>query len=89
MPATRRDLLKGAAILALPRCVRAADPPSLVIAQLSAYMAAAGGRALPAEALEYTKHHIIDTVAAMVSGTELPPGKVALAMARAQAGLTT
>ena len=53
---------------------------------LSDYMAAAKGRALPAEVVEKAKHHILDTVAAMVSGSELPPGKAALTLARAQAG---
>ena len=53
---------------------------------LSGYMAAAKDRALPAEAVEKAKHHILDTFAAMVSGSELPPGKAALALARAQAG---
>jgi 2-methylcitrate dehydratase PrpD len=53
---------------------------------LSRYMAAARDRALPPEVLEKAKHHILDTFAAMISGSELPPGKVALAFARAQGG---
>ena len=53
---------------------------------LSAYMAAAKDRALPPEVVEKAKHHILDTFAAMVSGSELPPGRAALALARAQAG---
>ena len=53
---------------------------------LSGYMAAAKDRALPAEVIEKAKHHILDTVAAMVSGSELPPGRAALTFARAQAG---
>ena len=52
-------------------------------------MAEAAGRALPEEVVEKTKHHILDTLAAMVSGAELPPGKVALAMAKAHAGEKT
>ena len=39
--------------------------------------------------IEKTKHHILDTLAAMVSGTELPPGKVAQAMAKAHTGEKT
>ncbi len=35
---------------------------------------------------EKAKHHILDTIAAMISGSELPPGHAALALARAQAG---
>jgi 2-methylcitrate dehydratase PrpD len=57
-----------------------------VMSALSAYMAAAKDRALPADVAEKAKHHILDTIAAMVSGSELPPGHAALGLARAQAG---
>ena len=60
-----------------------------MILKLGNYMAEAAGRALPEEVVEKTKHHILDTLAAMVSGAELPPGKVALAMAKAHAGEKT
>ena len=94
---TRRSLLKAAggaalAIAAIPaRRARAAgaDDASRVIERLSAYMAAAGARALPAEVQEQTKHHILDTLGAMISGSNLPPGKTAVAFARASAGATT
>ena len=94
MQTTRRNLLKGAAAVVtgvtLPlRVARAANPPSPVIVKLGNYMAEAAGRALPEEVIEKTKHHILDTLAAMVSGTELPPGKVALAMAKAHTGEKT
>jgi 2-methylcitrate dehydratase PrpD len=56
------------------------------MATLSAYMAAAKDRALPPAVAEKAKHHILDTFAAMISGSELPPGRAALALARAQAG---
>jgi 2-methylcitrate dehydratase PrpD len=46
-------------------------------------MSEAGGRDLPPDALEKTKHHVIDTLAAMVSGVELPPARVALKFAQA------
>ena len=49
--------------------------------ELSRYMAAAGERPLPPEVIEHTKHHVLDTVAAMVSGTELLPGQAALRFA--------
>ena len=49
-------------------------------------MAAAKDRALPSAVVEKAKHHILDTFAAMISGSELPPGRAALALARAQAG---
>ncbi len=90
MQITRRNLLKGAAALTLPlRFARAANPPSATILKLGNYMAEAAGRALPEEVIEKTKHHILDTLAAMVSGTELPPGHVALAMAKAHPGEKT
>src|SRR5262245_31749199 len=57
-----------------------------VMSALSAYMAAAKDRALPTDVVEKAKHHILDTFAAMISGAELPPGRAALALARAQAG---
>jgi 2-methylcitrate dehydratase PrpD len=53
---------------------------------LSGYMAAAKDRPLPPDVTEKAKHHILDTFAAMLSGSELPPGRAALALARAQAG---
>jgi len=90
MQTTRRTLLKSAAALAVSlRFARAATPPSPVILKLGNYMAEAAGRALPDEVIEKTKHHILDTLAAMVSGTELPPGKVAQAMAKARTGEKT
>src|SRR6266404_3389453 len=57
-----------------------------VIGQLSAYMAAAGTRAIPDDAIEKTKHHVLDTFAAMISGVDLPPGKTAMRFAHAYAG---
>jgi 2-methylcitrate dehydratase PrpD len=94
---TRRHLLEragwalaaaaGAPAGALRAEPRAQEGPtkggSAVMATLSTYMSEAGGRELPAEALEKTKHHLLDTLAAMVSGVELPPGQVALKFARA------
>ena len=56
------------------------------MARLSTYMAAAKDGSLPADVVEKAKHHILDTFAAMLSGSELPPGRAALALARAQAG---
>ena len=63
-----------------------AQAVSPAMTTLSSYMAAAKDRAVPAEVAEKAKHHILDTFAAMISGSELPPGKAALALARAQAG---
>ncbi|HYY38348.1 MAG TPA: MmgE/PrpD family protein [Xanthobacteraceae bacterium] len=44
---------------------------------LSDYMAAAGSRPLPDEATEHAKHHLLDTLASIVSGSELLPGQAA------------
>ena len=43
---------------------------------LSEYIAGAGSRALPDDVVEAAKHHIIDTLAAIVSGSRLHPGRV-------------
>ena len=87
---SRRELIgRGALALcaaALPSVRLRAQAISPMMATLSGYMAAAKSRALPAEVIEKAKHHTLDTFAAMVSGSELPPGKAALALARAQAG---
>jgi 2-methylcitrate dehydratase PrpD len=91
MKLTRRRLLQGVSSLAaasvLPRrAAKAANPGISIIGTLSAYMSEAQRRALPSEVVEKAKHHILDTFAAMVSGSTLPPGRVALEFARAHAG---
>jgi 2-methylcitrate dehydratase PrpD len=53
---------------------------------LSAYMSEAANRPLPEEVAEKTKHHILDTLAAMISGCNLLPGQRALQFARAHGG---
>jgi 2-methylcitrate dehydratase PrpD len=85
---SRRTVLGGlAAAATLPRGARAAaDDVSPVMRKLSAYMAQAGERALPDKAAREAKYHILDTLAAMISGSELPPGQHALAFARAYGG---
>ena len=45
---------------------------------LSAYMAGAARGPLSREVAEKTKHHIIDSLAAMVSGAALLPGRRAV-----------
>ena len=54
--------------------------------ELTAYMNAAGTRALPAEAAEHAKHHLLDTLASMISGSQLLPGEAALRYVRAHGG---
>jgi 2-methylcitrate dehydratase PrpD len=59
---------------------------SPIMTRLSAFMSAAANAALPAEVVEKTKHMILDTLAAMISGSELPPGRFAINFARAYKG---
>jgi len=99
---TRRGLLQRAgltiAAAALPSGRAMAGRPakpamaaggqsiSPVMAKLSTYMSQARGLALPGEVVEKTKQHILDTLAAMVSGSELLPGRKAIQFVRAYGG---
>lgn len=89
---TRREALKQAGAFIATAGLRtqafaaAPAPVSQVMTTLSAYMSEAAGRALPENVVEAAKHHILDTFAAMISGADLPPGRVALKFARAHAG---
>jgi hypothetical protein len=56
------------------------------MARLASYMSAAGRRALPDAVVLEAKNHILDTLAAAISGSELPPGIQALKFARAYGG---
>jgi 2-methylcitrate dehydratase PrpD len=76
-----------AAGAAFPRESGAAvEQISPVMRKLSTYMSEATGHAIPARVVEETKYHILDTLAAMVSGAELPPGHQALRFAHAVGG---
>jgi 2-methylcitrate dehydratase PrpD len=68
------------------RDVPSASPESSVMEELSAYMSAAHDRTLPADVVEATKEHALDTLAAIVSGSQLLPGKAAIRFARAYGG---
>jgi 2-methylcitrate dehydratase PrpD len=97
---TRRRLIKlsglSTVLAALPPGVAKAgsflhpdEPPqsvSPIMQQLSTYMSAASTRVLPDEVIEIAKQHILDTFAAMISGSGLPPGRAALEFARAYGG---
>ncbi len=89
---SRRHLLRGAggllAAAAVPsrKAAAAVDSAGSIIGTLSSYMADAASRELPAAVIEKTKHHVLDTFAAMISGSTLPPGRVAVQFARAYAG---
>jgi 2-methylcitrate dehydratase PrpD len=54
--------------------------------RLSAYIAAAPRKPLPANVLERTKHHVLDTLAAMVSGSRLLPGRKGIAYVKGLGG---
>ena len=59
---------------------------SPVMRELSQYIAGALRRPLPDAVVEKTKHHVLDTLAAMVSGSRLLPGRKAIAYAKALGG---
>src|SRR5438128_9944313 len=63
--------------------------PGPQMSALSAYMSAAGTRALPAEAAEHAKHHLLDPLASMISGSELLPGQAAQRYIRTHGGKGT
>ena len=49
---------------------------SEVMEKLAIYIADAGKMHLPKDAAEHGKHHLIDTLASVISGSRLPPGKI-------------
>jgi 2-methylcitrate dehydratase PrpD len=87
---SRRDLLRGAALAlgaaVLPSLRVRAQQVGEVMAALSSYMVASRKRSLPATVVELAKHHILDTIAAMISGSQLPPGRAALRLAAGEGG---
>jgi 2-methylcitrate dehydratase PrpD len=100
---TRRDLLElaglatGVAAFSAPSAFAfnsppqesAAKPAGSIMNPLSTYMSDAATHPLPDEITEKAKHHILDTLAAMVSGSTLLPGKRALEFAQAYSGSET
>src|ERR1700731_383841 len=97
---TRRDLLEwtglaltaaampASALSALSSPQQSTTPKSTgsVMNTLSTYMGEAANRPLPDEVVEKTKHHILDTFGAMVSGSKLLPGQRALQFAQSYGG---
>ena len=69
-----------------PSQVGAPQEVGPVMERLSRYMSDAAGRALPDEVAEKAKQHLLDTLAAMISGSSLPPGRAALQFSRAYGG---
>lgn len=62
-------------------------PTADVTGRLARYMVEARERTLPPEAAREVRHHILDTLAAMVSGSHLKPGEMAIRYVRAQGGV--
>ena len=60
---------------------------SPVMRELSAYICAALRRPLPPAVNEKTKHHILDTIAAMISGSRLVPGMKAISYVKTLGGV--
>lgn len=58
-----------------------------VTGELARYMAAARERALPAAVALAARHRILDSLAAVVSGSRLKPGEKAIQFARMQGGV--
>lgn len=85
---TRRTLLRAGLFSALAVPARyslgATDGKggikiSPVTLALAGYVVQASQKALPPQTLEATKHHLLDTLAAMISGTHLLAGEKAIA----------
>jgi 2-methylcitrate dehydratase PrpD len=57
-----------------------------IIDQLVDYMLAARDASLPGEVAQRAKNHILDTLAAIVSGSQLSPGRMGIEFARAEGG---
>lgn len=95
----RRRLLQGAgaiiAVAAAPNWPAQAsantgptstDSGNAVMERLTTYMSEAGDHRLPDQVEEVTKQHILDSIAAMVSGVHLLPAQVALKFVRSYGG---
>lgn len=88
---SRRTVLGGGLAAALPHAALSASadaalPTADLTGQVARYMAAAAGRGLPPAVIEATQHRILDTVAAIVSGSALPPGIAAFRFIRGEGG---
>jgi 2-methylcitrate dehydratase PrpD len=58
-----------------------------ITGRLARYMVEARSRKLPPEVALQTRHRILDTLAAIVSGAHMKPGEMAIRYARAQGGV--
>src|SRR5579871_4490401 len=89
MSTSRRRLLQSvgavAALAASPIQIALAGNDG-VTAQLARYMVAARDRALPDAVMVECKHRILDTFAAMISGSRMKPGIMAVKYVRGLGG---
>jgi|SRR5580704_16166071 2-methylcitrate dehydratase PrpD len=58
-----------------------------ITGQLAAYMAQARNMQLAPHVAQEAKHRVLDALAAIVSGSHLPAGEMAIHFARAQGGV--
>lgn len=65
---------------------RSARSTGEVIHELSAYISRGSEAELPEKVIEKAKHHILDTLAAIVSGSNLKPGQLAIKYIQNQGG---
>lgn len=65
---------------------RRGEPISPLIRRLASYIADVPRRPLPPDVAERAKLHFLDTLAAMISGSRLLPGRRAISFAAAQGG---
>jgi len=88
MPSRRRFLQSAGSVAALVatggRAALAASPG--VTERLARYMVAARDQELPEQVLRECKHRILDTLGAMVSGSRMNPGVMALKYVRTLGG---
>jgi 2-methylcitrate dehydratase PrpD len=77
---------RSAAQDASPSTAPAAQASKDITGRLARYMIEARDRALPADVSREARHRILDTLAAMVSGSQLAPGEAAIRYVRSQGG---
>src|SRR5215218_745404 len=79
--AVHGDAVKSESVYACTRL------PSLT-RQLAEYLGGVAARPLPADVLERTKLHLLDTLAAMISGATLDAGQCAIRYVRQEGAAT-
>jgi 2-methylcitrate dehydratase PrpD len=88
---SRRRALGAAAVFStlpvFPTFAVAAPASADITGRLARYMASARDRALPPEVLTACKHRILDTFGAMVSGSRMRPGELAVQYIRGLGGV--